>query len=41
VSVPQQINGNGPTFAPMRALAERIFVPVFDCLVAKLEVTCS
>jgi hypothetical protein len=41
VSVPQQINGNGPTFAPMRALAERIFVPVFDCLVAKLEVSCS
>lgn len=40
VSVPQQINDDG-TFAPMRALAERIYVPVFDCLVAKVEVTCS
>lgn len=44
VSVPQQVTGTGglgPTFAPMRALAERIFVPVFDCLVGKIEVTCS
>ena len=41
VSVPQQVNGNGPTFAPMRALAERVYVPVFDCLAAKVEVTCS
>jgi hypothetical protein len=40
VSVPQQIFDNG-TFAPMRALAERIYVPVFDCLVAKVEITCS
>lgn len=39
-SVAQQIADDG-TFAPMRALAERIFVPVFDCLVAKVEVTCS
>jgi hypothetical protein len=39
VSVPQQIFDDG-TFAPMRALAERIFVPIFDCLVAKVEVTC-
>jgi len=40
VSVPQQVADDG-TFAPMRALAERIYVPVFDCLVAKVEVTCS
>jgi hypothetical protein len=39
-SVPQQVADDG-TFAPMRALAERIYVPVFDCLVAKVEVTCS
>jgi hypothetical protein len=39
-SVPQQVLENGD-FAPMRALAERIYVPVFDCLVAKVEVTCS
>lgn len=39
-SVPQQI-GEGGNFAPMRALAERVYVPVFDCLVAKVEVTCS
>jgi hypothetical protein len=39
-SVPQQIADDG-TFEPMRALAERIYVPVFDCLVAKVEVTCS
>lgn len=37
-SVPQQVADDG-TFAPMRALAERIYVPVFDCLVAKVEVT--
>ena len=41
VSVPQQVDGLGPDFAPMRALAERIYVPIFDCLVAKVEVTCS
>ena len=40
ISVPQQVFDNG-TFAPMRALAERVYVPVFDCLVAKVEVTCS
>jgi hypothetical protein len=39
-SVPQQVADDG-SFAPMRALAERIYVPVFDCLVAKVEVTCS
>jgi hypothetical protein len=39
-SVPQQI-GEGGNFAPMRALAERVYVPVFDCLVAKVEVTCQ
>jgi hypothetical protein len=39
VSVPQQPFDNG-TFAPMRALAERVYVPVFDCLVAKVEVSC-
>jgi hypothetical protein len=41
ISVPQQIDDLGPTFAPMRALAERVYVPVFDCLVAKVEVSCS
>ena len=40
-SVPQQVDGFGPDFAPMRALAERVYVPIFDCLVAKVEVTCS
>jgi hypothetical protein len=40
-SVPQQVTDFGPDFAPMRALAERVYVPVFDCLVAKVEVTCS
>jgi hypothetical protein len=40
-SVPQQVTDLGPGFAPMRALAERVYVPVFDCLVAKVEVTCS
>ena len=40
ISVPQQVFANG-TFAPARALAERIYVPLFDCLVAKVEVTCS
>lgn len=39
-SVPQQVADDG-SFAPMRALAERVYVPVFDCLVAKVEVTCS
>lgn len=40
ISVPQQVFDDG-TFAPARALAERIYVPVFDCLVAKVDVTCS
>jgi hypothetical protein len=40
ISVPQQPSDDG-TFAPMRALAERVYVPIFDCLVAKVEVTCS
>jgi hypothetical protein len=40
ISVPQQPFDNG-TFAPMRALAERVYVPLFDCLVAKVEVSCS
>jgi len=40
-SVPQQVTDFGPDFAPMRALAERVYVPIFDCLVAKVEVTCS
>lgn len=41
-SVPQQVAvSNNGTFAPMRALAERVIVPVFDCLVGKVEVTCS
>ena len=39
-SVPQQVLEGG-NFAPMRALAERVYVPVFDCLTAKVEVTCS
>lgn len=39
-SVPQQPFGDG-TYAPARALAERIYVPVFDCLSAKVEVSCS
>lgn len=38
-SVPQQIAANG-TYAPARALAERLYVPVFDCLVAKVAVAC-
>ena len=28
-------------FAPPRALAERIYVPLIECLTAKVEVTCS
>ena len=39
-SVPQQVFDDG-TFAPMRALAERVYVPVFDCLAARVGVTCS
>lgn len=40
ISVPQQILDGG-NYEPSRALAERIYVPIFDCLVAKVEVTCS
>jgi hypothetical protein len=40
ISVPQQVLDGG-AFAPARALAERVYVPVFDCLVAKVEVTCT
>lgn len=39
-SVPSQIAADG-TFAPARALAERIYVPLFDCVVAKVEASCS
>jgi len=39
-SVSQQPHGDG-TFAPARALAERIYVPLLECLVAKVEATCS
>lgn len=39
-SVPQQIADDG-SWSPARALAERVYVPVFDCLVAKVDVTCS
>ena len=40
ISVPQQVAADG-TYSPARALAERIYVPVFDCLVAKIDVTCE
>lgn len=40
ISVPQQTRLDG-TFAPARALAERIYVPLFECLVAKVEASCS
>jgi len=39
-SVPQQVAANG-TYAPARALAERVYVPVFDCLVGKVAVSCT
>jgi hypothetical protein len=39
-SVPSQLHGDG-TFAPARALAERIYVPLLDCFVAKVEASCS
>jgi hypothetical protein len=39
-SVPQQPRDDG-TYAPARALAERIYVPLFECLVAKVEASCS
>jgi hypothetical protein len=40
IAVPSQPHANG-TFAPARALAERIYVPLLECLVAKVEVSCS
>lgn len=40
ISVPSQPRGDG-TFAPARALAERIYVPLLECLVAKVEASCS
>lgn len=40
ISVPQQPQGDG-TYEPPRALAERIYVPLIECLAAKVEVTCS
>jgi hypothetical protein len=40
ISVPQQPRDDG-TYAPARALAERIYVPLFECLVAKVEASCS
>jgi len=40
VSVPSQLHGDG-TFAPARALAERIYVPLLECFVAKVEASCS
>ncbi|RPJ77440.1 MAG: hypothetical protein EHM24_00060 [Acidobacteria bacterium] len=39
-SVPSMVETDGTTHPP-RALAERIYVPVFDCLVGKLEVNCG
>jgi hypothetical protein len=39
-SVPQQLLADG-AFAPARALAERVYVPLFECLVAKVEASCS
>lgn len=40
ISVPQQTRLDG-TFSAARALAERIYVPLFECLVAKVEASCS
>lgn len=40
ISVPQQPKGDG-TYEPPRALAERIYVPLIECLAAKVEVTCE
>lgn len=39
-SVPQQPNTDG-TYEPARALAERIYVPMYECFAAKVAVTCS
>lgn len=40
-SAPQQVTDDQGHFAPPRALAERIYVPLVECLTAKVEVTCS
>lgn len=40
ISVPQQILDGG-SFSPARALAERVYVPMFDCFTAKVDVSCS
>lgn len=40
-STPQQVLDDQGNFAPPRALAERIYVPLIECLTAKVEVTCS
>lgn len=40
ISVPQQPLGDG-TYEPPRALAERTYVPLIECLVVRVEVTCS
>lgn len=40
-STPQQVLDDTGTFAPPRALAERIYVPLIECLTAKVKVTCS
>jgi len=39
-SVPQQPLADG-AYAPARALAERIYVPLYECFAAKVAVTCS
>lgn len=40
-STPQQVLDDSGNFAPPRALAERIYVPLVECLTAKVQVTCS
>lgn len=40
LSVPQQPLAGG-LVAPPRALAERLYVPLIECVAAKVEVTCS
>lgn len=40
ISVPSQALTLG-AFAPARALAERIYVPLFECVVAKVEASCA
>jgi len=40
ISVPTQTLTAG-AFAPARALAERVYVPLLDCVVAKVEASCS